>query len=300
MAGRAAGRTLRVRAFAKINLTLRVLGLRPDGYHDLRTIFQSIALHDTLTFTRAASCEPFRIECDDPACPVDDTNLVRHAVDAMWCAAGKPGRPAGIHVRLAKRIPLQAGLGGGSSDAAAALRACAALWRVSNAKMREVACTLGADVPFFLEGGTVLGLGRGDQLQPLADRRAAWVALVFPSFGVSTKDAYGWLDEARRAGLGATSGGAGEATADADGNDLQGSVGAHHPEILRIVGALERAGAAPAGMSGSGSGVFGLFGSRANAVSAARSLAGRGTRGRRTLVTRTLGRAACKRRSQVA
>ena len=113
----------------------------------------------------------------------------------MWAASGRRGALRDVEVRLTKRIPLQAGLGGGSSDAAAALRALGSLWRVKDAALREIAATLGADVPYFLEGGTVLGLDRGDLLFPLVDHPAAWVTLVLPAFGVSTADAYRWWDE---------------------------------------------------------------------------------------------------------
>src|SRR5437879_3585487 len=113
----------RVRAFAKLNLSLQILGKRSDGYHELRTIFQSIALHDTLTVRERPGA--MRLQCDNPACPVDDTNLVWRAADELWKAAGRPGRPRGIGFHLTKRIPMAAGLGGGSSDAAAALRALA-------------------------------------------------------------------------------------------------------------------------------------------------------------------------------
>ena len=111
------------RAFAKINLDLRVLGVRPDGYHELRTTFQSIALADTLTFTRASG--PFRIDCDQPDCPTDRRNLVWRAAELVWKAARRRGAPRDLHVKIIKRIPMQAGLGGGSSDAAAAIDALA-------------------------------------------------------------------------------------------------------------------------------------------------------------------------------
>jgi 4-diphosphocytidyl-2-C-methyl-D-erythritol kinase len=297
MAGKAGktskkSRVWRARAFAKINLDLRVLGVRADGYHELRTTFQSIALHDTLTFTLLADrSHPLVLTCDDPACPADRTNLVWRAARAMWRAAGRRGDPKGLRVRLVKRIPLQAGLGGGSSDAAAALRACAALWRVGDAAVRRAAARLGADVPYFLEGGTALGLGRGDRLLPLTDRTASWVVLVLPAFGVSTKDAYGWLD-AQRAGLETVSG-----RAAGGANDLEGPVAAHYPEIRRIVRGLERAGSVSAAMSGSGSALFGLFTTRQAAESAARS-AGGGRR--RTLVTSTLSRAGYERRTSLS
>jgi 4-diphosphocytidyl-2-C-methyl-D-erythritol kinase len=288
---------VRVNAFAKINLALHVLGARRDGYHELRTTFQTLALHDTLTFSPSRGS--FEMVCDDPACPVDRSNLVWRAAERLWRAAGRRGAPGGVSVRLAKRIPLQAGLGGGSSDAAAALRALALLWRVTLARdrLRRIAIQLGADVPFFLEGGTVLGLNRGDVLRPLADWPASWVVLVLPDFGVSSKDAYRWWDAAARTPprLDARRRGAfrrGADTAGPCGNDLEGPVAAWHPEISRIVAALTRAGAHHAAMSGSGSAVFGLFGDRRAAERAAeRAARTLGRPSRRALVTRTLGRA---------
>src|SRR5262244_1191420 len=167
---------MRVRAFAKINLSLRVLGTRADGFHELQTIFQSISLHDTLTIRRARG--PLRLTCDDPACPADETNLIWRAADRVWKAARRRGAPSDLTIRVRKRIPLSAGLGGGSSDAAAAIRAFARLWHVDDRHARAIGRELGADVPYFFEGGTVLGLERGDLLFPLLDRPRAWVVLV--------------------------------------------------------------------------------------------------------------------------
>ena len=223
---------LRVRAFAKINLTLRVVGVRADGYHELRTTFQSLALHDALTFTVARG--PFHIACDDPACPVDRTNLVWRAADEIWRAAGRRGEPSGVRVRIEKRIPLAAGLGGGSSDAAASLRALPPLWGVEldADRLRRIAARLGADVPYFLQGGTALGVERGDVLFPLIDWPASWVVLLLPHFGVSTSDAYRWFDAQRADVRGAPR-----------GNDLEAPVVARHPEIGALVEALRDAGA---------------------------------------------------------
>ncbi len=271
------GPTGRIHAFAKINLSLRIVGARPDGFHELQTVYQSLALHDTLRFTRASG--PFRLECDDPRCPVDRTNLVWRAVDAAWRASGRRGAPRGLAVRLVKRIPFEAGLGGGSSDAAATLRALGARWRLDDERLLAIARSLGADVPYFLHGGTALGIERGDVVFPLADGAPAWVVLVVPAFGVSTRDAYRWWDRRPSRGASATRAGA---------NDLQGPVARHHPEIARLVSALRRAGASCAAMSGSGSTVFGLFDREAGARAAARLLA---RPARRTIVTRTLGRA---------
>ncbi len=189
--------------------------------------------------------------------------------------AGVPG----TRVRIRKRIPMEAGLGGGSSDAASTLRALRELWRLrlSDDELASIGRSLGADVAFFLEGGTVLGVERGDLLFPLQDARPAWVVLVKPDFGVSTSDAYGWWDEAYR------SGGSRKRSADRlphaglmrgtrdAGNDLQPPVAARHPAISRLVRRLKRSGARAAAMSGSGSVVFGLFDARATAERAARS-----------------------------
>jgi 4-diphosphocytidyl-2-C-methyl-D-erythritol kinase len=260
------------RAFAKINLDLRIVATQADGYHQLRTTFQSIALHDVLTFVNQRG--PFAVESDDDACPLQG-NIVERAASLLWQFAGRPGVPAGVRVRIAKRIPVAAGLGGGSADAAAALRALVRLWRVRlPAKpLQEIAASLGADVPFFLQGGTARGVGRGDVLSAIADRPRRWVVVAMPPFGISTKDAYGWFDAS------------GAATPRGSLNDLQAVVVAHHPEIGQLIDELKRAGAAPAAMSGSGSAVFGLFGRRSAAEAAADGLIGSG---RRVLVTHTL------------
>src|SRR5688572_21556433 len=147
-----------VRAHAKINLDLRVLGVRADGFHELRTVFQAISLHDVIECV--ARDGPFAIECDAADLPLDDSNLVWRAAEALWRSLRRSGSVRGVGIRLLKQIPLQAGLGGGSSDAAATLLALTRLWRVPvrPSQVTDVAATLGADVPFFLSGGTALGL----------------------------------------------------------------------------------------------------------------------------------------------
>jgi 4-diphosphocytidyl-2-C-methyl-D-erythritol kinase len=296
-------RVLTVPAFAKINLTLRVLGVRDDGYHAVRTVLQSLARHDTLTFRAARGA--FRIECDAPGCPIDRTNLVWRAADLVWLAAGRAGRPRDVVVHIEKRIPLEAGLGGGSSNAAAAIRALVALWRLdlTREQLHSIAAGLGADVPFFLEGGTALGLDRGDLVFPLIDQPAVWVTLALPPFGVSTKEAYGWFDEddpstssVPRAASGPSRGAPGRPRTRFDawslplaewGNDLEAPVTRRHPEIGAMTGGLRKAGAVHAAMSGSGSAVYGLFRTFDGARTAARGLAGPGCR---TIATRTLSR----------
>jgi len=283
---------LAVRAFAKINLTLRVTGRRADGFHDVRTVLQTVALHDTLRFRRTGG--PFQIECTDPACPTDRANLVWQAAERVWRAGGRAGSPRGAAVRIYKRIPLQAGLGGGSSDAAAAIRALSRLWAIdlTPEREREIAASLGADVPFFLLGGTALGVERGDVLFPLPDLPASWVAIAVPPLPISTAAAYAWWDERRPVAAGdrgtAVSGRPfGGLPASERQNDLQPVVAAHHPKIGRLVGTLERAGAGHAAMSGSGSAVFGLFPSR-RAADAAAARVRRG--GAAVLVTKTVDR----------
>jgi 4-diphosphocytidyl-2-C-methyl-D-erythritol kinase len=263
------------RAFAKINLDLHIVGTGADGYHELRTTFQSIALHDILTFVEGRG--PLVVESDDPACPADG-NIVERAASVLWQMGGRPGSPAGVRVRIAKRIPVAAGLGGGSADAAAALRALMRLWRirVSRKQLQEIAASLGADVPFFLQGGTARGAGRGDVLSAVADRSRRWVVVAMPPFGVATKDAYRWFDE-RGAAI----------TKRSSGNDLQAVVVDRHPEIGQLIGVLKGAGASLAAMSGSGSAVFGLFTRHSAAEAAADALIGGG---RRILITRTLSR----------
>ena len=258
-------------AFAKINLDLRIVGVQESGYHDLRTTFQSIALHDVLTFAPARG--PFVLESDDPNCPVQG-NIVERAALSLWQAAGRRGSPTGVRVSIEKRIPIAAGLGGGSADASAALRALARLWniRATARSMQEIAASLGADVPFFLQGGTARGRGRGDVLSRMADRPRRWVVLAVPPFGVSTPEAYGWFDDD-------------QPFTGRHLNDLQPPVVARHPEIGAMVDQLMRAGASPAAMSGSGSAVFGLFARRPDAEAAGDVLIGRG---RRIIVTRTL------------
>ena len=251
-------------ACAKVNLDLRILGARSDGFHDLKTIFQSLALHDLLTFT--ARKGPFVIECDDPKIPTDERNLVWKAASLLWRTAGGRGQsPRDAIVGLRKRIPEQAGLGGGSSDAAMTILGLAKIWnlRLDVPTLSRIAAGVGADVPFFLVGGTALGLGRGDDIYPLVDLPRTYVVIVRPHFGVSTVEAYGWYDTEPRRNT-------------RDGprralprnwpewavnlrNDLEPAVIRHHPPIGRMKQALLDAGAVTAAMSGSGSAVFGLF-----------------------------------------
>src|SRR4029079_4602608 len=158
---------VRLRAHAKINLDLRILGVRPDGYHELRTIFQTIALHDVVTVESRRGA--FELDGDAALMPLDRTNLAWRAADLLWRAAGKRGSPSGARIVIDKRIPSQAGLGGGSSDAAASLVGLNRVWRLglSQARLMAIGAALGADVPFFIARGTAFGLGRGYETYPL-------------------------------------------------------------------------------------------------------------------------------------
>ena len=191
-----------VRAHAKINLDLRVLGMRPDGFHELRTVFQAVSLHDTIECIPREG--PFAIECNAAGVPLDETNLIWRAAQALWRSLRRDGQVVNLLIRLDKQIPVQGGLGGGSANAAATLVALARAWRVPvrPAQLTDVAGSLGADVPFFLEGGTALGLGRGDEIYPLADLPRHWIVLLLPGFGVSSREAYEWYDQERELGRG--------------------------------------------------------------------------------------------------
>ena len=246
---------VRVPAYAKLNLGLRVLYRRPDGYHELRTVFQTISLADRLEieFTPSRTTQ-VHIE----GTPDIPDNLVERA-----CHLALEAMKVHAHVcfTLRKTIPMGAGLGGGSSDAAAVLLALPVLARKA-LRAADLAAQLGSDVPFFLHGGTALGLGRGEELYPLPDVPAGRGLLVVPNVHSSTAEAYRDLSptltsirlqnkldsfqrEVWRVGV--------------DGNDFEEVVFARHPELKRIKERLCRLGAKPAAMTGSGSAIFGIF-----------------------------------------
>src|SRR5207253_1996185 len=273
-----------IRAHAKVNLDLRVLGTRADGFHELRTVFQALALHDVIRCIPRPG--PFAIECAAAGIPLDQTNLIWRAAQTLWRSLRRAGAVRDVVVQLEKQIPQQAGLGGGSADAAATLMALAGLWRVRvrPSQLTDLAAHIGSDVPFFLSGGTALGLGRGDEVYPLADLPRHWIVLLIPGFGVSTAEAYGWYDGERDRGRG-------QATREAQYvpgpwpsraaqmiNDLEAPIARHYPEIEQMKLSLRRNGALAAAMSGSGSTVFGLFQKRSDAARAVERLSGSGWR----------------------
>jgi 4-diphosphocytidyl-2-C-methyl-D-erythritol kinase len=281
-----------VRAFAKINLSLRITRTRTDGFHEVQTVLQAIDLADSLTCSTRPG--PLRIVCRTPGVPPGRDNLVWRAAEGLWRAAGRGGEPRDAVLAIRKRIPLQGGLGGGSSDAAAALLILRRAWRlpIEDEQLHAIGRSLGADVPFFLVGGTALGLGRGDELYPLADLPRWWVVLAFPPFGISTADAYAWFDADRPGGRPSVMAhqrldGAWLGRATPLVNDLEAPVVERHPEIGGIRDALKGRGAVMAAMSGSGSTVFGIFRSRSAAAAACRWLR---RSGRRCAIARMLDR----------
>jgi 4-diphosphocytidyl-2-C-methyl-D-erythritol kinase len=253
--------TVKLRSNAKVNLYLKVLDRRPDGYHNIETVFHSISLSDTLTLSRRES--GFTISCASPDVPLDENNLALLAAKRLL----GEGR-GGVHIDIEKRIPVAAGLGGGSADAAASLVGVNLLFDLglSDADLMGAAAELGSDVPFMLSGGCALGEGRGEKLTPLKCLPRLPVVVVAPPVGVSTR----WAYESLRSGL--TSGGSrGNIIADARRtgavesvnsllyNDFEALVFERHPLILGIKEGLQSDGAAGALMSGSGSAVFGIF-----------------------------------------
>jgi 4-diphosphocytidyl-2-C-methyl-D-erythritol kinase len=250
-----------LRASAKVNLTLEVLGKRPDGYHEIATVLQAVDLFDRLTVETASTIS---LSADDPDLPTDERNLVVRAARLLREGAG-PGLGARMH--LTKRIPVSAGLGGGSSDAAAALRGLSRLWglRPARARLAELAVALGMDVPFFLGRGTSLATGRGERLRPLTGGGGYALVLVNPGVPLSTREVYGRVPAGWRGGA------AGAArmiealrqrsaarVAAALTNDLERVVAPALPAIGRMKEALLAAGALGAVMSGSGPTVFGI------------------------------------------
>ena len=259
---------LRARCPAKVNLSLRVLGRRADGYHELDTVFQAIGLWDEIDGTPA---ERLSLDCDDPSLPTDESNLVLRAASelrrAFPCAGARPG----ARLRLRKRIPAGGGLGGGSSDAAGTLLLLSRLWSLSPgpSDLTRIAAGLGADVPFFLNGGTARGRGRGDRIEPLPFAGDLAVLVGTPPFGISTAEVYRrYAERLTPQENGVTVNGFSYGRnllreRDSSGgavNDLEQVVFHEFPELRAFRDALLAAGARNALLSGSGSSVFGIFG----------------------------------------
>ena len=249
------------RAHAKLNVFLRVLARRGDGFHDLETVVLPLSLHDVVTAEAAGT--PLEVQMDlhgvTPLEVIDQRdNLVTAAADRLAAAAFPDGRP-GARITIGKSIPFAAGLGGGSADAAAALLALNDLWGcgLDADRLAAVGAEVGSDVPSLLAGEPVLAQGRGDRVIPVHTATTWWVLRPFP-FGVSAADAYAWWDDDPVTGPDAGVLIAALETGDVDllghsfFNDLQPGVVARHPEVDEIVDAFLEAGALGAAMSGSG------------------------------------------------
>jgi 4-diphosphocytidyl-2-C-methyl-D-erythritol kinase len=269
--------SIRVPAFAKVNLRLDVLARRADGYHELRTIFQSISLHDTLHVERIRKPGIELQILGNPAlagAPARE-NLVWRAADAFSREFKLSG---GLRITLEKRIPAGRGMGGGSSDAAAALVALLRLRkrRIAPERLLAIAAGLGADAPFFLFGGRALGTSRGDEIYPLPDIKRQALLVVSPrDIAVNTRDAYVWLDrrltkDSGNSRLWSFCALCWSPQGDSLSNDFESVVFKRYPRLARIRRDLLRGGAAEAALAGSGSAVFGIFPSPAQARRSAR------------------------------
>ncbi len=280
-----------VRAYAKINLTLDVLGRRSDGYHELASVMQTVALSDTLAF---CSVEDGRTEffCDVPTLNTPE-NLVYRAVREVRAVTGCQ---RGVQIELRKQTPAQGGLGGGSSDAASVLLALNRLWTLAleHAHLIELAACLGSDVPFFVLGGTALVEGRGERVTALPDLPGMWVLLLKPEIAVSTPAAFraltpvDYTDGQATARLVAAIRESGMPPLDGLVNALEERVCEHYPQVAACRAALKAAGARYVRMSGSGPTLFALFPTLEEAAPVYQTLL---QQGRQVWLARTVSRA---------
>ncbi len=260
-----------LQANAKINLFLEVLDRRPDGYHNIETVFQSIDLHDVITLRESASGD-VEIRCDDPRVPLDSSNLAYRAADLL---SRESGKRYGVEIHILKRIPVGAGLAGGSTDAAATLIGLNELWGLGYGvdNLMRLGGKLGADVPFCIMGGTALGQGRGDELTRLAPFSGIPVVIANPGFQVSTAWAYGSLKdlgltrERKSANIlvGKMQQRDVSAVEEKLFNIFENVVMTEHPLVRQIKEEFIRAGASGALMTGSGPTVFALAQDASNA-----------------------------------
>jgi 4-diphosphocytidyl-2-C-methyl-D-erythritol kinase len=286
-------RGLLVRAPAKVNLFLEVLGKRPDGYHDLATLLVAVSLFDTLEFKEDRSAGTVLDVLPDPTAPVGEErpaldagpdNLVHRAVDLL---RRRFGRDDGLRVRLHKRIPLAAGLAGGSTDAAATLAGLNLLWRLGLGRedLQRLGAELGSDVPFFFSAPAAWCTGRGEVVTPLRPGRALWLVLACPGVGLSTAAVFGALnvpespvpgDTVRRA----FEAGDVEALGRSLHNRLEPAAERLCPQVADLHRLLAQAGPAGHRMSGSGSTLFALCRDHDEAVRVAAHLRSHGAAGR--------------------
>jgi 4-diphosphocytidyl-2-C-methyl-D-erythritol kinase len=287
-----------VRSFAKINLGLYIGPSRPDGFHELRTVYQTVALHDIVRVqvTRGTGIE---IHCADPRVPTDESNTCYRIVERAMTALKARGR---VVIDIEKRLPVQGGLGGASGNAVAALLALetALKKRLPASEQLRIAAEVGSDLPLFLIGGTVLGVGRGEEVYPLRDLPATLCVIATPEIGVSTPQAFAdwdallrqnaskltasapsdrmnelgrvlsaWLSGSQRFVSGVPASGRVRAETPlldlvrtGIENDFERVVFPKYPELREAKRVLERAGALYASLSGSGSAIYGLFRTR--------------------------------------
>ncbi len=256
---------MKLKSFAKINLGLEVLGRRPDGYHEIRTLFQSIDFHDVLAFEPGVA-GTVRVQGDDPAIPWDGRNLIHRAA---LLVKEKSGTKAGVSIRVTKRIPAGAGLGGGSSNAAATLAGLNRLWEagLSREDLMDLAGRLGSDVAYFFEGGLCLGEGRGERILPLPDLPRLFGVVVLPPIVSLTAEVYSryrpsltsWGKDSKiNRFLQSFEVGSLE-------NRLERTVFRLYPQLKDIKRFFQSRGAALSLVTGSGSAVFGLFRTRKEA-----------------------------------
>lgn len=267
-----------LRAFAKVNYALDVLGLRPDGYHEIASVMQSISLADEVEIERSERGFSFHVEPQDAEVGPLEKNTVSRAW-SLLCE--RTGRELPVSVCLRKRIPAGAGLGGASADAAAALHGINEIYGLgmSVEELREVGAMIGADVPFCLSGGTALGRGVGEILSPLPAPPAHYLLVVKPLGGAITAEVYRRYDEASwksvpsvDAVVGAIEAGDLGSLAASLGNDLAPVTRKLVPEVEMFEHELRRAGVLGAAMTGSGTAVYGIFGSRELAESARKKI----------------------------
>lgn len=267
---------MQLRAFAKINLDLRVLGKRDDGYHEVRTILQAIDWSDEISIEPAGA-----FEFSAQGMSAGEDNLVVKAVRAFERLTGESVR---ARIELTKHVPMGAGLGGGSADAAVTLLGLERFYeqRIPEVDLFEALGRLGSDVPFFAVGGRALGTGRGNEMTPMEDAVGYGLLVVHPGVSISTPEAYSWLTVSDKAssirGFGAQSDSDRLCSEeDEPRNDFESVVFARHPLLSEIKSEILKAGAERSALSGSGSAIFGIFGSEEQAAAALPRLAHFGT-----------------------
>jgi len=266
---------IQLKARAKINLTLDVIGKRPDGYHEVAMVMQAIDLYDLITLTTIK--DGIAVSANHPEIPTGPENLVYKAAEIL-----RPkGFSGGVHLHIEKNIPMAAGLAGGSTDAAAVLVGLNRLWRLnrSEEELLDLGSRIGSDVPFCILGGTALATGRGEKLTPLPAAPEIWLVLAKPPLGVSTKEVYGRFEAGRvslrpdnEAMLRALAAGDTGGIAGNMVNVLESVTLRLCPQVSALKEQLVRAGAAAALMSGSGPTVFGLVPDRTAAQQVAARL----------------------------